>query len=86
MARGRVPSGQMLGEFGEGSDREEHGEGIADATRITVIGEGEEAGIEGERTKEEGNRRQGDGESGGGRLHRKPFLCVVMIQHHNHTK
>ena len=70
----RAPSGQMLGEFGEGGNGEEGGERIADATRITPVGEGEEVGREGGRTEEEGDRRQGNGKRGHGRLHGDTFL------------
>jgi len=36
----------MLSQFGEGGDGEEGGEGIADATRIALIGEGKQAGVQ----------------------------------------
>jgi len=76
----------MLGEFGEGGNGEESGKGIAETTWITLVGEGEEVGIEGGRAEQEGNGRQGNREGGHGRLHSNTFLCVVTIQHRNHTE
>lgn len=66
--------GVLFREFGEGGNGQEDGEGIADAARIALVGEREQAGIEGEGTEEEGNAGQGDGERRRGRLHGTPFL------------